>query len=105
MRINDRFVWRSDDGMMLIFGRADPSYLHEYQFKCDIYLGYITRTMNQRDFRKLIKNIIWACEDPEIIVKALRIIEDAFTNTIKLSTAAPKNMKYLQEVKQKYELR
>lgn len=104
MRIYDRFVWRSDDGMMLIFGRNEPSY-HEYQFKCSIYLGYVTHTMNTRDFRKLIKLIIWACEDPEIILEAFRIIESAFTITIKLSKSAPKNMKYLQEVIQKYELR
>lgn len=104
MRINDRFAWRSDDGMMLIFGHSEVGHT-DYQFRCNIYLGYITHTMNTRDFRKLIKLIIWACEDPEIIMKALRIIEDAFTITIKLSKSAPKNMKYLQEVKQKYELR
>ena len=109
MRINDRFVWRSDDGMMLIFGRIEPSF-NKYQFKCSIYLEYIMHTMNTRDLRKLIKLIVWACEDPEVILKALRIIEDAFTEdaftiTIKLSRSAPKNMKYLQEVKQNYELR
>ena len=104
MSLNDRFVWRSDDGMMLIFGRIEPSF-NKYQFKCSIYLEYIMHTMNTRDLRKLIKLIVWACEDPEVILKALRIIEDAFTITIKLSRSAPKNMKYLQEVKQKYELR
>lgn len=60
--------------------------------------------MNTRDFRKLIKLIIWACEDPEVIHDALWLLELAFTHTIKLSRSAPKNMKYLQEVKQKYEL-
>lgn len=103
MRINDRIAQRSDDGMMLIFGRCEPAY-HSYQFRCCIYLGYVTHTMNTRDFRKMIKLIIWACEDPEIILEALNIIEDAFTITIRLSKSAPKNMKYLQEVKQKYEL-
>lgn len=53
----------------------------------------------------MIKLIIWACEYPEIILEALNIIENAFIITIKLSKSAPKNMKYLQEVKSKYELR
>lgn len=103
MRINDRFVWRSDDGAILIFGRNEPPYFG-HQFKCSVYLKYITHTMNTRDFRKLVKLIIWACEDPETILEALRIIEDALTTTIKSSKSAPKNMKYLQEVKAKYEL-
>ena len=104
MTIN-RFARRSDDGMMLIFGRCGEPWYYEHQFKCTIYLGYVAHTMNQRDFRKLIKVIIWACEDPNIILEAFRIIEDAFTITIKFSKSAPKNMKYLQEVKAKYELR
>ena len=81
MSLNDRFVWRSDDGMMLIFGRIEPSF-NKYQFKCSIYLEYIMHTMNTRDFRKLIKLIVWACEDPEVILKALRIMSDGAQKAI-----------------------
>lgn len=94
--INDTYVFQSDDGM-LIFGRA-------LAFRCRLSLSYVTGTMNTRDFRKMIKLIIWACADPEVIHDALHLLDLAFTHTIKLSKSAPKNMKYLQEVKSKYEL-
>ena len=99
MLICENYAELVSDGLYAIkFGKGSL-------FSCSIKLWYITGTMNARDFRKMIKLIIWACEDPDIILKALNIIEDAFTITIKLSKSAPKNMKYLQEVKSKYELR
>lgn len=97
MKIYDHYADLSSNGKVIFFG-------YYFRFGAAINLSYITGTMNQRDFRKMIKLIIWACEYPEIILEALNIIENAFTITIKLSKSAPKNMKYLQEVKSKYEL-
>lgn len=97
MRICDNYAMLSSDGLYITFGRA-------YTFSCSVSLWYITGTMNQRDFKKMIKLIIWACEYPDVIMEAFCLLENAFTITIKLSKSAPKNMKYLQEVKAKYEL-